>query len=609
MTPTPGYDEWQRLLAGAIGDAGSSLKRKLKYCGAAVLVGLLGLFLTFLSIGLLEYEPINRAVAVRRAPPFEYKGALHVHTTLSDGQESPQSVAAAADRVGLDFLLITDHSSSDTPVGQGGIEGRVGGCIVLVGSEISSEDGHVLSLGTPETLYRLGGDAAQILSDLREIGGTSVIAHPVNEQNGWQGPSWARPNGLEVFNADSAWRNAPAWKLLLGAVAWWVNSPRTSLFVMDDGERERDRWDRYLEQGPMVGLAGADAHGRIDLGGWKLPFPRYEDSLAWFPVHILTKTELTGQLADDRRMILDALRRGSCYLSLGSIGPVSGFRFHAVSEGTAEPAGMGQSLTSDDSVTLIAELPAEKPARIVLLKSGDVVSERWGQRLEYSGAGSGVYRVEVYAGEPGSAAGRIPWVLSNPIRINSPGIPPAAPPGQNCGTASDLADYESTIDGPLRFEVEGDPLTLEATGPAEISSDGALGTQKPLTVAFAFPPAALPTRERFWALVDRRHRDLDGAQGISFLTRSDKRFRFRFEIREHDADGLMGEEYFSRTFVTTPDWRCVDIPFKKLRCIAKGGDGELDASKISGIYLVADYSVLTLEASGTLWLDELKAYR
>ncbi len=70
----------------------------------------------------------------------------------------------------------------------------------------------------------------------------------------------------------------------------------------------------------------------------------------------------------------------------------------------------------------------------------------------------------------------------------------------------------------------------------------------------------------------------------------------------------MGEEYFSRTFLTTPEWRCVNISFEKLRCIAKGRDGKLDPSKISGIYLVADYSVLTLEASGRLWLDEFKAY-
>ena len=597
------------MRAGTIGRTGSRLKRKLKRYGVAVLLGLLVLVLIVLTTGLLEYQPINRATAVPDGPPFEYKGALHVHTNLSDGRESPQHVALVADRLGLDFLVITDHSAGgDTPLERRGVEGRVGSCIILVGSEVSTEDGHVLSLGTPKTLYLPGGDAAQFLGDVRELGGTSVIAHPVNDRNGWKGPASARADGIEVFNADSAWRNAPAWKLLLGSVTWWVNPSRTSLFVMDDGQRERNQWDAYLEQGPMVGLTGADAHGRIQLAGWNLPFPRYEDSLAWFPVHILTETELSGQFGPDRRMILDAIQRGSCYLSLGSIGPVSGFRFHAVSKSLAQPAGMGQSLTSDETVTLIAELPADKPARIALLSNGAVVAEHWGPRLEYPNASPGVYRVEVYAGEPGSTTGRVPWVLSNPIRVNEPGRPPAPPPIPNCEAGVNLADYEAENNDGLHLQVAGDPLTLEATGPVEVAPPGAAGTRKSLTLPFSFPAALIPPPERFWALVDRQHRDLKDARGIYFYVRSDKRFRFRFEIREQDAQGLMGEEYFSRTFLTTPEWRCVNISFEKLRCIAKGRDGKLDPSKISGIYVVADYSVLTLEASGRLWLDEFKTY-
>ncbi len=580
------------------------MRSALKRYGLPVLLGLLLLFLCFQQAGLLERRPLNRSVTAPDGPPFEYTGALHSHTTLSDGTASIHEVASIADRLGLDFLVVTDHNTLEGR----GLEGRLGSCTILVGSEISTDDGHVLALGAPETVYRLGGDGAQTVGDVRDLGGMSVIAHPVNSQNGWRSPASVRADGIEIFNADSAWRNAPFWKLLLGFPAWLLDPPRALLFVMDNAQQERNQWDAYLESGPMTGLAGADAHGTIRVAGWDFWFPRYEDSLAWFPVHILTETELTGEIDNDRRTILEALRLGSCYLSVGPIGPASGFRFRAVAKGLARPVGMGQSLASDDSVTLVAELPAERPVRIVLRRNGAVVEERWGRRLEHPGASPGVYRVEIYAGEPESPAGHVPWVLSNPIRVNDPGKPIENTVWPDCAAGENLADFEAADGGPLQLRLEGDPVTPGVTGPVEVASPGARGTKKSLRLPFAFPPSSIPEAERFWALVDRQTRNLEGSQGIAFYARSDKRFRFRFEIREADTQGLMGEEYFTRTFLTTPDWRCVDIPFDKLRCIARGGDGKLDPAKVSGIYVVADMSVLKLEAAGTLWLDEVRAY-
>jgi len=44
----------------------------------------------------------------RRRP---YKGDLHIHSSLSDGKESPEYVAAACRRIGLDFMAVTDHQA------------------------------------------------------------------------------------------------------------------------------------------------------------------------------------------------------------------------------------------------------------------------------------------------------------------------------------------------------------------------------------------------------------------------------------------------------------------------------------------------------------------
>ena len=56
------------------------------------------------------------------APPI--RGVMHVHTRRSDGTGTLDEVAAAAQRAGLTFVIITDHGDgtrgSDTPVYRNG---------------------------------------------------------------------------------------------------------------------------------------------------------------------------------------------------------------------------------------------------------------------------------------------------------------------------------------------------------------------------------------------------------------------------------------------------------------------------------------------------------
>ncbi len=49
-------------------------------------------------------------VRVQARPDGWYRGELHCHTIHSDGDSAPADVIAAAERLGLDFLAITDHN-------------------------------------------------------------------------------------------------------------------------------------------------------------------------------------------------------------------------------------------------------------------------------------------------------------------------------------------------------------------------------------------------------------------------------------------------------------------------------------------------------------------
>lgn len=63
-------------------------------------------------------ERTSRAVHARpdtappRTGPLWYSGALHLHTTHSDGSIVPGAVADAAQAAGLDFIVITDHNNT-----------------------------------------------------------------------------------------------------------------------------------------------------------------------------------------------------------------------------------------------------------------------------------------------------------------------------------------------------------------------------------------------------------------------------------------------------------------------------------------------------------------
>jgi predicted metal-dependent phosphoesterase TrpH len=117
---------------------------------------------------------------------------LHVHTSYSDGRDSPVDVVEHAHRLGFDVIAITDH---DTIAGAQ-IAARFaarwpGSPSVIMGEEVSSRDGHILGLFLRERVPP-GMSAADTIAAIHERGGLAVAAHPfwrraaVNRR-GWRG--------------------------------------------------------------------------------------------------------------------------------------------------------------------------------------------------------------------------------------------------------------------------------------------------------------------------------------------------------------------------------------------------------------------------------------
>ncbi len=184
--------------------------------------------------------PAARHLSLER-DPLLVRGAIHVHTTVSDGAGTPDEVAAAAARAGLDFVILTDHGDGTRlPVPPR----RVSGVLVIDAVEISTTGGHYLGLGLGQTPYRLAGEPRDVIEDVTRLGGFGIAAHPDSPKLELAWHEWQAPfQGLEWLNADSAWRDEPRSALVRTVVSYWLRPAEAVASLFDRPSRTLARWD------------------------------------------------------------------------------------------------------------------------------------------------------------------------------------------------------------------------------------------------------------------------------------------------------------------------------------------------------------------------------
>jgi predicted metal-dependent phosphoesterase TrpH len=121
-------------------------------------------------------------------------GDLHSHSSNSDGIEKPSSMLSYAKRIGLDFILITDHLNEQYPhhcflktmKDQATYLDKGGRMNTLPAVEISTAEGHIIAyfeedyFNTPEKLsvLRYYENAVDTIKRVQDLGGNCIIAHP-----------------------------------------------------------------------------------------------------------------------------------------------------------------------------------------------------------------------------------------------------------------------------------------------------------------------------------------------------------------------------------------------------------------------------------------------
>jgi predicted metal-dependent phosphoesterase TrpH len=350
----------------------------------------------------------------------EYIVNLHMHTPYSDGRGSHQEIAQAALRASLDVVIVTDHN-----VWIKGHEGyfkndqkRV---LLMVGEEVHDETrdpqkNHMLIFGAEQEMAHLVHDSQQLIDRVRDAGGLSFIAHPVDppsETFGEADLSWVDWEvqdftGIELWNAMSEFKSLLTSKI---AAIYYAFNP--SAVAYGPFKATLDKWDELLNGGKrVVAIGGSDAHALIGKMGpiKKILFP-YEFHFQAINTHILTPEPFRGNLETDKLLVLDALKNGRAFIGYDLPASTKGFNFRA--QGFNSMAWMGEEIKSANGVTLQIRLPHRTECH--LIKDGQTIKS-WNdcEICTHITSEPGSYRVEAYHKFRGKRRG---WIFSNPIYL------------------------------------------------------------------------------------------------------------------------------------------------------------------------------------------------
>jgi hypothetical protein len=427
-----------------------------------LLVGLAGILwllrgsLTRRFVTFPRYERELAAMKPQLQPPpsdawKDLRCVVHSHSYLShDSIGTPAEIVAAAKKVGIEAIFMTDHPTWDNKELTKALIGDISGVLFFPGYEsgenmgifpgsVTGELTHLVQLLPPEKKF----------DNIIKRGGLVIYAHPEAENRKWDISNF---QGMEIYNIHTDFKvitDGKKGKLRDVLLDEMLMGKRFPMIAFREIFREPipflKRWDDLNQKRHVIGTAGNDAHqnvkfalrrtkdGKLGLytgvhpepaaawGGlagkiarkisnasgeiWSHQMDPYERSFAFVNTYLLVheKTPAT---------VFEALAQGRGYVAFGGFLDPRGFRF-SYRAGATE-AVMGSEVPWDQGATVSIRSPIKATLRII--RNGALLREEKADTLTVPVADPGVYRAEVHLTVAGEDW---PWIYSNPIRVLS----------------------------------------------------------------------------------------------------------------------------------------------------------------------------------------------
>lgn len=358
---------------------------------------------------------------------YDYRGVQNVHTQLSLGSGSIQDVVKGAKASELDFLILSDLNTFDTP-NQDSYNDNL---LLLVGGKYSYLDSRLLrySLRSGRLGSNLGESQIQIADLLTKKPSDSpenllLLAHPYKSGFNWNGEFPSGFDGFELVNVKSLANRS--WELSKLSVLWtlfiYPFNPRLSFIrLFNEPSEELELLDQLSETRKTVVVAGAEASARaIPWSNYLMRFPSYETSFELFTNHVLLRSELTGQLEADKQKLFQALKNGNSYIAFDLIGNPRGF--YAVVEDKNSSHLMGSEIPFKDDLELKIHLPSAPLYfyEVVIYRNGHRQATFNSTDVIWKITEPGNYRIQVRVSLPlplPDTKKWVTWIYTNPFFI------------------------------------------------------------------------------------------------------------------------------------------------------------------------------------------------
>jgi hypothetical protein len=555
--------------------------------------------LAAVAVSLAITLPPKQLILSTSSPDGTIAGILHIHSARSDGRGTVDEIARAAARSGLKFIVVTDHGDAtrapDPPVYRAGV-------LCLDAVEISTTGGHYIAVDMPKAPYPLGGDARDVVDDVKRLGGFGIVAHPDSPKPELRWRDWTAPfDAIEIINPDTSWRQQMAalsettsrpTLLLVERLFSYPIRPAESIASLIGPTGILDRWEESARRRHVVMVAGADAHAQI---GWRsadplqtrfsLPIPSYDSSFRSMSVHIRPERALTGDAPIDAAIVARAIRAGHLYTAVDGAATPPAFEFTAAHRfGTVHA---GDELAVGGPVTLHVRSNAPPEFSTTVWNGTTLVSDGHHEQ-EFSVTapdGPGIYWVEI------RATGRlpaVPWITSNAIYVgaaeSAPKVPLRSPPSR----------VQPLLGGPApaNWRVEHDPTSLAAVDlPATTSASAADANGVRLRFGLSGGAAA----GQFAALVVDLAGGLAQNDRIAFTVRAEQPMRLSVQLRSDRG------RWHRSVYVDTSNQERT-VYFDDLTPAGLTETGKPPRAEIRSILFVIDSTNTKPGTSGRVWI-------
>jgi hypothetical protein len=550
--------------------------------------------------------PPRRLTLSRSFDDGTVPGILHVHTNRSDGRSSPEMVAAIAARVGLRFVVFTDHGDAtrkpDAPA-------YLSGVLCLDGVEISTNGGHYIAVGMPESPYPLGGEPRDVVEDVHRLGGFGIAAHPDSPKAELRWREWSAPiDAVELLNPDSSWRVhamrpgiRPKLGLVRALLTYPVRPAESIAAVLVNASSAIAEFDRIAAQRRIVAVAGADAHAKLELRNvdpgdnrFSLELPGYEPALQVMSVRIRPAAPLTGSdAATDGERLLRGLRSGHLYTAVDAWASPPAFSFTASHANGA--AGQGDEITAPGPAQLHVRSNAPAGFITTVLQGMSHVVDTDANAVDVDVTSPGVFRVEI---RRRTSADEPAWIISNPIflRVQSRGMPAAVPQPPRSSAAS---TEKSSAARPLfdqrtltGWNTETDANSLAALELAP-RVDGA-------EIRLRYGLAGGGNVGQFSGATVEAPPDSAAFDRIAFTARAEHPMRISVQVRAA-VEGARPERWQRSVYLDSQD-RDISIALDDMTPVGQTHTPRLPRQALLNIMFIVDTTNTKPGASGRLWI-------